>query len=167
MNDDERKADDASQKDDVGFNQGIEEVGDMVLGGGGGALLGSLAGLVVGGPVGALAGAGLGTLAGTAMAASVTSTWNEPWHEPTFREHHESFHPQGEHTWDQAAPAYRYGWEGHDRPEHRGKSWEEARAGLEEGWAGPGPYPEVEPYVKHAWERRASSRPEPGPQGGR
>jgi len=157
MNDDGRDWDDPAQKDDVGLNQGIEEMGDLILGGGGGALFCSFAGLIVGGPVAALAGAGLGTLAGTALAVSVTSGW----HEPSFREHHESFHPQGGRNLDQASHAYRYGWEGHDRPELRGKSWSEARPGLERGWTGPGPYPEYEPYIKYAWERRASTDVEP------
>ena len=56
---------------------------------------------------------------------------------------------------EQANPAYRYGWESHDRPEFHDKTYDHIRPELQKGWTGSGDFADFEPYIKHAWERRA------------
>jgi len=141
---------DASHENDPDFGKGTEEMGSLVMGGGSGALLGGMMGLVFGGPVGMAVGGTLGTLGGAMLAKEISSDW----HEPAFQAHHESFTPQGGHPWEHARPAYRFGWDAHDRPETEGKSWSEVRPELEQAWQGPGSFTEYEPYIKEGWERR-------------
>jgi len=138
--------------EDVPATEGAEGVVGAAAGGTGGALLGSLMGLTLGGPVGALVGGGIGTLAGAAAGYAV----DYDSHERGFREHHAAHHAGARHSWDEAAPAYRYGWESHDRPEFRDKTYDHIRTDLHQGWTGSGDFADYEPYVKHAWERRTS-----------
>jgi len=58
-------------------------------------------------------------------------------------------------------PAYRYGWESHERPEYHGKTWKQVSSDLKKGWTG-GEWSDYEPHVKAAWERRASHKVEAG-----
>jgi len=141
---------DDPHENDPEFGYGTEEMGSLVLGGGGGALLGGMMGLALGGPIGMAIGGTLGTVGGALLAQEVGSNW----HEPAFRAHHESFLPQGGYPWEHARPAYRYGWDAHDKAEFQGKSWSEAVPELTKGWQGPGTFAEYEPYIKEGWERR-------------
>jgi hypothetical protein len=136
--------------EDVSAREGAEGVAGAAVGGTGGVLLGSLMGLTLGGPVGALVGGGIGTLAGAAVGYAL----DYQGYEPKFREHHASDHARARHTWEEASPAYRYGWEVHDRPEFRDKTYDHIRTELHEGWTGSGDFADYEPYVRHAWERR-------------
>jgi hypothetical protein len=138
--------------EDVPATEGAEGVGGAAAGGTGGALLGSLMGLTLGGPVGAAVGAGIGTLAGAAVSYAV----DYDSHEPQFREHHDSHPDRARHPWEQASPAYRYGWESHDRPEFHDKTYDHIRTELHQGWTGSGDFADYEPYVKHAWEHRTT-----------
>jgi hypothetical protein len=139
---------------DVSATEGADGVVGAIAGSTGGAILGGVLGLAAAGPVGALVGAAVGTLGGAAAGYAID--YNE--HTPAFREHHAAQHTPARHTWEEASPAYRYGWEGHDRPEFRDKTYDHIRTELHKGWTGSGDFADYEPYVKHAWERRAESR---------
>jgi len=119
-----------------------------------GGTVGAVAGAALGGPVGAAIGAVAGAAIGGTTGAAVD--YNEV--EPRLREHWESTHKgksKAASTWDQAAPAYKYAWESYDKPEHRGKSYDEVSTHLKSGWAGKGKWEETEPLVRGAWEARA------------
>jgi len=135
------------------LGEGTAGVVGAAAGGAGGAILGTVMGMAVGGPVGALVGAGVGTVAGGALGymADYDS------HEPKFREHHESDPSRARHPFDEASPAYRYGWESHDNPELRDKTYDKIRPELHKGWTGSRDFVDYEDYVKHGWERRAAS----------
>jgi hypothetical protein len=120
-----------------------------------GALAGGVIGAVAGGPAGAAAGAFLGGMVGT--VAGGAATYGED--EPELRRHYESSATQGSRPWEDISPAYRYGWESHDRPEYRGKAWDQVRSDLQKGWTGGGNWSDDEPHVKTAWEHRARHRP--------
>jgi hypothetical protein len=111
-------------------------------------------GAAVGGPVGMLVGGGVGTLIGAAAGYAI----DYESHEPEFREHHNTAHPQGAHPFDQASPAYRYGWESHDHPEFHDQTYDKIRPALHQGWTGSSDFADYEDYVKHGWERRAASK---------
>jgi len=127
-------------------------------GGAAGALAGAGIGAAVGGPVGAAVGAGIGAIAGSATGAAV----DYEAHEPSFRTEYESSAAKGSHKWEEVSPAYRYGWESHDRPEYQGKSWSQVSSHLKKGWTGHGEYSAFEPYIKNAWERRTSHSTQAG-----
>jgi len=143
---------DRDEIEDASATEGAEGVVEAIAGGTGGALLGSLMGLTVGGPVGALVGVAVGSLGGAAAGYAL----GYDTHKENFREHHASAHAHGRHTWEEASPAYRYGWEAHDRHEFRDKTYDHIRTELHKGWTGSGDFADYEPYVKHAWERRSS-----------
>jgi len=146
---DDKKRDDI---EDVSATEGADGVVGAIAGGTGGAILGGVLGLATGGPVGALVGTTIGTLGGAAGGFAVDYDKLVP----AFREHHAAQHPQGRHTWEEAAPGYRYGWESHDRPEFRDRTYDHIRTDLHKGWTGSGDFADYEPYVKHAWERRSA-----------
>jgi uncharacterized protein YcfJ len=148
---------DNSHEQEPLFGRGTEELGSLAIGGSGGAFIGGTMGLLVGGPIGMAVGGTLGTIAGAVMAHEAATDW----HEPAFHESHESFRPQGGHPWEQAKPAYRYGWDAHDQREIGGKTWDEALPELKLGWPGPGTFAEYEPYIKEGWERRLQPKLQP------
>ena len=121
----------------------------------GGALAGGAAGAgigaVVGGPVGAAVGGAIGATAGAATGAAVDYDTVEP----EFQEHYRSSSSAKTRTWEQAGPAYRYGWEHASRPDLRGRSYTEVQADLKKNWTGGGTYQDYEPMVRAAWEKRA------------
>jgi uncharacterized protein (TIGR02271 family) len=123
-------------------------------GGAAGALAGAGVGAAVGGPVGAAVGAGVGAVTGSAAggAAGYAS------HEADFRSEWESSPNRGSHSWEDVSPAYHYGWDSYDRPEYRSKSWSQVSGDLKKGWTGSTSWAETEPYIKSAWERRASQK---------
>ncbi len=144
--------------DDKEREPGSEEGGsDGVLGTAagstGGAILGTTMGLLVGGPIGMLAGG----VAGTLVGAGVGYWADYDPHEPEFRQHHESDPARSRHTFDQASPAYRYGWESRQRPEFRDKTYDQVRPELHKGWTGSSDFADYESYVKHAWDRMEAS----------
>src|SRR5262245_20142397 len=85
---------------------------------------GAAIGAVAGGPVGAVAGAAIGGVVGGALGAAATYTEAEPY----FREHWEKGPYRENTTWEQASPAYRYGFESFEKPEYKGKSYDEVRS---------------------------------------
>ena len=120
-------------------------------GGTAGALAGAAIGGAVGGPVGAAVGAGIGAVTGSAAGGAIDYAS----HEPELRTEFESSTAASSHSWEDVAPAYRYGWDHYDRPEYQGKSWSQVNSHLKKGWTGGGKWSDYEPHVKSAWERRA------------
>jgi hypothetical protein len=135
-----------------------ESVLGAAAGGAGGAVIGAVLGTAVGGPIGAAIGVAVGTLAGSATGYAIDFDAQEP----EFRKQHESDPANARHPFEQAAPAYRYGWESHDRPEYQGKAYDQVRPDLQSAWTGQGDYAAFEPYVKTAWQQRASHAAQAG-----
>ncbi|WP_435011332.1 hypothetical protein P12x_002639 [Tundrisphaera lichenicola] len=133
-------------------SKGSEGVAGAAAGGAGGAVMGTILGLAAGGPLGAAVGVAVGTLAGAAVGYSV----DYEHHEQEFLDYHKSDPARASQPWERANPAYRYGWESHDRPEFRDKTYDHVQPDLQKGWTGSGDFADYEPYVKHAWERRAA-----------
>ncbi len=131
---------------------GKTEAGATTGGAAAGAATGAVIGAVAGGPVGAAIGAAIGGPAG-ALAGKEAADYSGVEHE--FRTHHQSSAHAKTHSWDEAGPAYRYGWEGSGDAAHRGKSYTEVQTHLKKGWTGKGKYEDYEPYVRAAWERHA------------
>jgi hypothetical protein len=122
----------------------------------GGAALGSLTGAVVGatagGPVGGIVGAVVGGLSGAGVGEAMRFAGVEP----EFRAEWEAGPHRDRTTWEQAAGAYRYGWESRDRPEFRSRTWDESHPELQRGWTGPGTWHETQPLVRRGWELRTT-----------
>ena len=120
---------------------------DVTAGAGRGAT--GIGGLAAG-PVGAAVGVAFGAAAGGASGAIFNFSDVEPeFYDEWGRD------PQGiSIPWEQAGLAYRHGWEGHDRPELRGRTWEEAHPDLKRRWDG-ALWSDVEPMVRSGWNRRA------------
>ena len=130
-----------------------------VAGTAGGGMAGALAGAGIGaaiaGPAGVAIGAGLGGIIGSLTGGLI----DYEAHEPELRKFHEST-PElaARHSWDQAAPAYRYGFESFDKPEYHDATYDKIRPELHKGWTGSSDFADYEDYIKHGWERRAASK---------
>ncbi len=122
-------------------------------GGAAGALAGAGIGAAVGGPVGAAVGAGIGAVTGSAAGGAIGYAS----HEADFRKDFESSGTSKSHTWETVSPAYQYGYDSFDHPEYQGKSYSQVSSHLKKGWSGQGEYSAFEPYVKKAYEHRATS----------
>ncbi len=121
-------------------------------GGAAGALAGAGIGAAVGGPVGAAVGAGIGAVTGAAAGGAMGYAS----HEADFRKDYESSGASSSHTWESVSPAYQYGYDSYDHPEYQGKSYSQVSSHLKKGWTGKGEYSAFEPYIKKAYDRRAS-----------
>jgi hypothetical protein len=99
----------------------------------GGAATGAAIGTAIGGPVGfavgGVAGAVAGGLAGKGIAEAVNPTAEDEY----WRENYTSrpYVAQGT-SYDTLQPAYRYGWESHQR--YDGRSWTDVEDDLRSGW---------------------------------
>ena len=100
------------------------KAGGAAAGGATGAVVGAAAGGPVGAAVGAVVGAAAGGLAGATLD-------DYEGNETEFRSHWESGSYRDKYTWDEAAPAYRYGWESYT-PEHSNRSWSDVSSRPEE-----------------------------------
>jgi stress response protein YsnF/uncharacterized membrane protein len=120
----------------------------------GGAAAGGVAGAAIGAAAGGPVGAGIGAVAGAAAGglAGAAADYNAA--EPGFRRDWESTH-RDTHTWEQAGPAYRYGFESFGKPEYHGRGWDEVRSDLKSHWRNRGHFDDLEPMVRSAWEHRA------------
>jgi hypothetical protein len=134
---------------------GANGVAGATVGLGMGGALGTMIGAGLAGPVGMLVGGTVGTVLGAMAGFGINYDYGS--HEPDFRQRHETIHPQGGHTFEQASPAYRYGWESRDKPEFQDHTYDKARQALHEGWTGSSDFADYEDYIKHGWERRAAS----------
>lgn len=135
-----------------------EEPGVHPIGAGAGALIGNVvlgaAGLVAG-PIGLVVGAVVGTVVGAIAGNSVTEAIKPTDDEQYWRDNF-PYQPyaSGALSYDDVAPAYRYGWEQNARylgktfaamepalrlnwqedPGHRHLSWEQARGPVRDAW---------------------------------
>ena len=94
-----------------------------------GAAIGSVAG-----PVGTVVGAVVGAVAGGLMGKGVAEAIDPTVEDAYWRGQYAS-RPYADEatTYDQIAPAYRYGWE--SRAKHAGRTFDDAEAELKQGWA--------------------------------
>ncbi len=125
-----------------------------------GGATGAVVGAAAGGPVGAAIGAVVGAAAGGLAGATVDDYEGN---ESEFRSHWQSGSHRDKYTWDEAAPAYRYGWESY-KPEHGKRSWTDVSSSLKSGWSGKGKFEDYEPMMRTAWERRAKGQIQGGGQ---
>src|SRR5207253_9928875 len=75
--------------------------------------------------------------------------------EPEFRRHWKRSGHKVADTWEDAAPAYRYGFESAGKAEYQGKSYDDTRAELKRHWRHRGHFDDMEPMIRTGWERRA------------
>ncbi len=152
-------------RDPLSGEQGAHPVG-VGLGAAGagaaGAAIGSVAG-PIGTAVGAVIGAVAGGLAGKGVAESVDPTIEDAY----WRDNYASrpYAAQGS-SYDEIAPAYRYGWE--SRSKHAGRSFDEAETDLAQDWTSQPTrsritWDKAKPAARDAWERIESEVP--GPHG--
>jgi phage tail tape-measure protein len=131
---------------------GANGVFGSAIGGGAGTMLGAAIGAGLAGPVGMLVGGGVGTVLGAMIGYAI----DYESYEDLFRQRHIAAHPQGEHTFEEASPAYRYGWESQDKPEFRDQTYEKARETLRQGWTDPSRFADYDIYIQQGWEHRAA-----------
>ena len=103
---------------------------------GAGAVAGGVAGGAIGamaGPVGAAVGAAIGAVAGGLAGKGVAEMIDPTAEEAYWREHYSDrpYHDEAT-SYDEYAPAYRYGWE--SRMRHQGRSFVDVDTDLEHGW---------------------------------
>lgn len=117
-----------------------------------GAAIGSVAG-PVGTVVGAVVGAVAGGLAGKGVAEAVDPTAEDAY----WRENYKT-RPYAAHvsSYDELAPAYRYGWE--SRTKHAGRSFDEVETDLSRDWASDSSrshitWEKARPATRDAWDR--------------
>lgn len=99
----------------------------------GGGVTGAAIGTAVGGPVGAVIGAAVGAIAG-AYAGKGVAEMIDPTAEDAYWRDNYSSRPyvDANSSYDDYAPAYRYGWEA--RGHQAGRSFDEAENDLSAGW---------------------------------
>ena len=123
-----------------------------VAGTGAGAATGAAIGGLTGGPVGAAVGAGVGAVAGAATGGAIDFAEND------FRREYDNSPYRNRYTWDQARPAYQYGWQSYS-DQYQGRPWNEVRTNLERNWKGQGKFSDYEDLIRTGYERRANYRP--------
>lgn len=116
------------------------------LGAGGGGMAGAAIGGAVGGPVGAIVGAAAGAIAG-GLAGKGIAEQIDPTAEDAYWRSNYSTRPyvDSNSSYDDYAPAYKYGWE--SRAKHAGRSFDETENDLSEGWS------DVKGASRLGWDR--------------
>ncbi len=114
------------------------EPGAHPVGTGAGAAAGGLAGAAIGsmaGPAGTMAGAAIGAVAGGYAGKAAGESINPTEHETYWRANYSS-RPYAKQfkSYDELAPAYRYGWESAASPTNKGRSFEESEGILRQKW---------------------------------
>jgi len=127
----EHEAKEEAKHDPITGEPGAHPLGTGVGAVGGGAA-GAAIGGAVGGPVGAMIGAAVGGVAGGLAGKGVAESVNPTEEEAYWREAHASRPYAAKRTYDELAPAYRYGWESCVR--YGGCEWNAAEPELERGW---------------------------------
>jgi hypothetical protein len=118
---------------------GVGAAGAAAAGAAVGAVVGGPVGAVVGGAVGAMAGGAAGHAAGEAIDPTLES---EYW-KKNFRDRP---YYQGDRTFDDYEPAYRYGWESATQSDYTGRRFDEVESDLERGWD------KTKGTSRHAWQ---------------
>ena len=81
---------------------------------------------------------------------------------PEFRSDWERRYGTSGRTWEQAEPAYRYGWESAHHERYRGREWSEVEADLDRDWSDRygrhGAWGDARENAREAWERARNRR---------
>lgn len=98
-----------------------------------GGAAGAAVGTVVGGPVGGLVGGAIGAIAGGAAGHAAAEGVNPTVEDAYWRENYvkRDYYESGR-SYDDYAPAYRYGWEARTRYPNR--TWNDVESDLSSGW---------------------------------
>lgn len=119
-------------RDPITGAPGAHPVGTGV-GAGGGGIAGAAIGTAVGGPVGAVVGAAVGAIAGGLAGKGVAEMIDPTVEDAYWRDNYSSRpYVDANSSYDDYAPAYKYGWE--SRTKHVGRSFDEAENDLSSGW---------------------------------
>jgi uncharacterized protein YcfJ len=98
----------------------------------GAAATGAAVGLGAG-PIGAVIGAAVGAIAGGLAGKAATEAIDPTTEDAYWRENYRSrSYYDASTSYDDMAPAYRYGWE--SRSQHADRSWDEVEGDLARGW---------------------------------
>jgi hypothetical protein len=116
-----------------------------------GAVAGAVGG-AIGGPVGAVVGAAAGAVVG-GLAGKATAEVVNPTVETKYWQESHASGPYGAtgSSYEEYAPAYRYGWESFDRRGRQGGTFESMEADLGRGWDG------VKGGSRLAWDQAKSA----------
>ena len=122
---------------DANLDPITKQPGSHPVGTGAGAVAGGAAGAavgtLVGGPVGAVVGGAVGAIAGGAAGHAIAEGIDPTVEEAYWRENYamrDYFEPG--RSFDDYAPAYRYGWE--SRARYPNRNWNDVQGDLERGW---------------------------------
>jgi hypothetical protein len=123
-----------ANRDPITGTPGAHPIGAGLGAIGAGAAAGAAGGLVAG-PVGAMAGAVVGAVAGAVVGKSAAEAVNPTIETKFWRETHATRpYANTGFTYDEYAPAYRYGWESFASRGSQGGTFESVEADLNRGW---------------------------------
>jgi hypothetical protein len=128
-----------------------------------GGVIGGAAGTVAG-PVGTIVGATAGAVAGGLAGKAAGEAVNPTEHETYWRANYTTRPYAREFTsYDDIAPAYRYGWESAGAPAYKGRTFEEAEGILRQDWdhargSSSATWDKAKSAVKDAWDRVVHGR---------
>ena len=152
-------------RDPLSGETGAHPVG-VGLGAAGVGAAGAAIGSVVG-PIGTAVGAVIGAVAGGLMGKGVAESIDPTIEDAYWRDNYASrpYAAQGS-SYDEIAPAYRYGWE--SRSKHAGRSFDEVETDLGRDWTSQPTrsrmtWDKARPAARDAWERIEAAIP--GPHG--
>ncbi len=138
------------------------EPGAHPVGTGTGAAVGGVIGAVAGslaGPIGTALGAAAGAVAGGYAGKAAGEAANPTEHETYWKANY-SKRPYAKDfkSYDDVAPAYRYGWESASKPAHKGLSFSDVESTLSKDWdkvkgGTATTWDKAKVAVKDAWER--------------
>ncbi|MBS0195490.1 MAG: hypothetical protein JSR77_01905 [Planctomycetes bacterium] len=157
-----KPADRDANKDQKPGALGAHPVGTTLGAVGAGAAAGAAGGAIAG-PIGAVAGAAVGAvvggLAGNAVAESINPTIeNKYWQDAYATRPYASIN----HTYEEFAPAYRYGWESYGRRGHQAGTFETVENEMSRGWdkakgASHLSWDQAKAATRDAWQRVAKA----------
>jgi phage tail tape-measure protein len=137
------------------------------VGTGAGAAAGGVAGAALGsmaGPVGTVAGAVVGAVAGGFAGKAAGEAVNPTEQDGYWRQNFASRpYAKNFQSYDDVAPAYRYGWESASSPAHKGRSFEQSESTLRSDWdrakgGSAASWDKAKEAVKDAWHRITPGR---------
>lgn len=158
-----------ANRDPITGAPGAHPIGTGLGAMGAGAAAGAAGGMVAG-PVGAVAGAVVGAVAGAMVGKAAAEAVNPTVETKFWKESYASRpYANGGFSYDEYAPAYRYGWESFGKSDSKGKRFDSVEADLQRGWdQAKGTsrlgWEQAKAATKDAWDRveqaaRGPSRP--------
>jgi len=87
------------------------------------------------------------------IGGATTETWQQAM--PRYRSAWQQQAGASGGRWDDVAPAYQYGWEMHNRPDYRGRSWVESEPQLRQSWTAEHPttpWDTVRDSIRNTWD---------------